>query len=542
MITIKRYFTIALVVALCLSPLTYRAQAQEPTKKNPKQTVAPAATGSVTGGGTPGHLSKWVGVSGSTTYVLGDSNIFEDKFGKVGIGTTAPTSPLTVQGMIEITLGGLKFPDGTVQTTAALSSIFHDASLMGNGTQASPLGLANGGVKANHLANGVVVRSLNGLTDNVQLAAGANITITPAGNTLTIAATGALTGVAHDTTLTGNGTTGSPLGVAVPLVLNGSVSGNGVIQVANPSGKGVVASGASVAVEARAGNINGSTGMGVDAFGGNATGLFSGGTGIRTNGGSSLNSFGGRGMLAFGGTGGTEGGSGIFASGGTGSGAGNRGGHGIEAASGPGFNGATDGLAGEFLGNVRISGANSSPGNLSVAGTLSKGAGSFKIDHPLDPENKYLYHSFVESPDMMNIYNGNVTTNESGEAVVELPDFFEALNKDFRYQLTVIGTFAQAIVADEIRGNRFVIRTNAPNVKVSWQVTGIRQDAFANKNRIPVEEEKPEVERGYFLHPDAFHQPEERSINWARNPELMQQLKAQRLEAERRLKQQPHQR
>jgi hypothetical protein len=161
-------------------------------------------------------------------------------------------------------------------------------------------------------------------------------------------------------------------------------------------------------------------------------------------------------------------------------------------------------------------------GNVSVSGTLSKGAGSFKIDHPLDPENKYLYHSFVESPDMKNIYDGNVTTDDNGEAVVDMPDYFEALNSDFRYQLTVLGTFAQAIVAKKIKGNRFVIKTSAPNVEVSWQVTGIRQDAFANKHRIPVEEVKPEIERGYYLHPDAFDKPLSRGVEWVRNPELNQ--------------------
>jgi hypothetical protein len=176
------------------------------------------------------------------------------------------------------------------------------------------------------------------------------------------------------------------------------------------------------------------------------------------------------------------------------------------------------GLAGEFVGNV------------SVSGMLSKGGGSFKIDHPLDPENKYLYHSFVESSDMKNIYDGNVMTNENGEAIVELPAYFEALNRDFRYQLTVIGTFAQAIVADEVKGNRFTIRTNAPNVKVSWQVTGIRQDGWAKKNRIQVEVEKPERERGFYLHPEAFNQPEEHGIEWARHPELMRQVKQQRIE------------
>ncbi|MGB6676336.1 MAG: hypothetical protein WBE44_06580, partial [Terriglobales bacterium] len=89
-------------------------------------------------------------------------------------------------------------------------------------------------------------------------------------------------------------------------------------------------------------------------------------------------------------------------------------------------------------------------GNVDVDGNLSKAGGSFKIDHPLDPANKYLYHSFVESPDMMNIYNGNVITDAQGDAVVPLPDWFETLNRDFRYQLTVIGQFAQAIVASEI--------------------------------------------------------------------------------------------
>lgn len=78
-------------------------------------------------------------------------------------------------------------------------------------------------------------------------------------------------------------------------------------------------------------------------------------------------------------------------------------------------------------------------GNLNVTGKLTKGSGSFKIDHPLDPANKYLSHSFVESPDMMNVYNGNITTDRHGLATITLPDYFEALNRDFRYQLTVIG-------------------------------------------------------------------------------------------------------
>lgn len=139
-------------------------------------------------------------------------------------------------------------------------------------------------------------------------------------------------------------------------------------------------------------------------------------------------------------------------------------------------------------------------GNLDVAGNLTKLSGTFKIDHPLDPYNKYLYHSFVESPDMMNIYNGNIVTNDSGVAVVVMPDYFEALNRDFRYQLTVIGEFAQAIVASEMEGNHFTIKTDKPNVKVSWQVTGVRQDTFAEENRIVVEVDKEDDMKGTLLY------------------------------------------
>lgn len=113
------------------------------------------------------------------------------------------------------------------------------------------------------------------------------------------------------------------------------------------------------------------------------------------------------------------------------------------------------------------------------------------IDHPLDPENRYLAHSCVESPDMMNIYNGNITTDAEGYAEVTLPDYFETLNRDFRYQLTAIGKFAQAMIAREIEDNRFVIRTDVPEVKVSWQVTGVRKNPWAEANRIQVETPKP---------------------------------------------------
>ena len=157
-----------------------------------------------------------------------------------------------------------------------------------------------------------------------------------------------------------------------------------------------------------------------------------------------------------------------------------------------------------------------SSGNATFFGSLSKAGGSFQIDHPLDPENKFLYHSFVESPDMMNVYNGNITTDSSGYATITMPDYFEALNRDFRYQLTVIDsdTFALVRVSEKMRDGHFTIATNVPNIEVSWQVTGIRHDAWANKNRIPNAVDKVGVEKGKYLHPEAFGQPIEKSIRY----------------------------
>jgi hypothetical protein len=130
-------------------------------------------------------------------------------------------------------------------------------------------------------------------------------------------------------------------------------------------------------------------------------------------------------------------------------------------------------------------------GDVTVNGTLTKSAGSFKIDHPLDPAHKYLSHSFVESPDMLNVYNGNATLDGRGEAVVLLPAYFEALNRDFRYQLTPIDAPGPNLyIAEEISGNRFVIAGGTAGARVSWQVTGVRQDAYAEAHRIQVEQDK----------------------------------------------------
>ncbi len=141
--------------------------------------------------------------------------------------------------------------------------------------------------------------------------------------------------------------------------------------------------------------------------------------------------------------------------------------------------------------------------------------GTTRLDHPLDPENQYLSHAFVDSPDMMSVYNGNVTLDANGEVVVEMPAYFQALNRDFRYVLTAVGGPGPNLhIAQKIENNRFKIAGGTPGLEVSWMVTGIRQDPWANENRIPVEEPKPEDERGTYLYPEGYGQPESRGVSY----------------------------
>jgi hypothetical protein len=193
----KRKLTVTVSVTMvALASLVTTPHAQS---ARPGQTVSMLAAddASVKGNGTVGQLPKWVGGSNPTRDV-GDSIVSETSSGQIGIGTQAPASKLTVAGTIESTLGGFKFPDSTIQTTAGLAAVVHDVTLAGTGSAASPLGVAPGGIGAAQLASnavtaaaiapGNVVKGLNGLTDNVTLAAGNGVTLTPAGNTLTIAA------------------------------------------------------------------------------------------------------------------------------------------------------------------------------------------------------------------------------------------------------------------------------------------------------------------------------------------------------------------
>jgi hypothetical protein len=174
--------------------------------------------------------------------------------------------------------------------------------------------------------------------------------------------------------------------------------------------------------------------------------------------------------------------------------------------------------AGYFYGNVRID------GNYSATGTKS-----FVIDHPVDPDNKYLYHFCVESDALLTTYSGNVILDGRSEAEVQLPSWFEALNRDFRYQLTAVGAPGPNLhVSREMSGNRFAIAGGQPGMKVSWQVTAVRHDRFAEGNKIEVEVDKSATERGKYLHPVEYGLPSARGLNYRETQRMEETTKADR--------------
>jgi trimeric autotransporter adhesin len=226
---------------------------------------------------------------------------------------------------------------------------------------------------------------------------------------------------------------------------------------------------------------------------------------------------GGTGVLGFGGGGGTAGG-------GPGSGTGQ------DGAGGSFSGGSQAGELGDGIDAVGGSGfAAVFTGDINVTGEVDATVKLFKIDHPQDPANKYLVHASVESSETINLYTGNVLLDAGGAAVVQLPAWFQAENADFRYSLAAVGTPAPNLyVAEEIAGNQFKIAGGRAGQKVSWQVTGVRQDPYAKVHPLVVEQAKKPREQGYYVRPELFGQPEEKGMEWARHPEMMKQVKTRR--------------
>jgi len=202
---------------------------------------------------------------------------------------------------------------------------------------------------------------------------------------------------------------------------------------------------------------------------------------------------------------------------------------GANGAGGIGVEAVSSGAGGDALVATNLPGtglAGFFSGDISVTGSITAGTKDFKIDHPLDPANQYLYHASVESSEMMNIYTGNVILDANGLGVVQLPQWFGAMNSDLRYQLTAIGAPAPNLhIAEELAQDHFKIGGGSPGMKVSWQVTAIRQDAFARAHPLAVEVQKPANERGFYLHPELYGAPQEKGILWARHPGMMKRMK-----------------
>jgi trimeric autotransporter adhesin len=501
---------------------------------NATSTVDTSSNGlspSLSGTGTTDFLPLW-----TSSTALGSSALFQTGSGssaKIGINTITPQAMLDVKGSVTIRslLNLPALSSATASTGANSNQIGFVASVFNSSTHAAVNEVFRWLAEPasnNTSAPSATLNLLFGTAPTAPTETGLKINhkgqITFAsGQTFPGTGSGTITGVTAGTALTGGGTSGVVTlnldTTQVPrLAANNTFSGNNTfdaatifqtIQADGQTTVGLPTSGTFPTLTAQLTVFStGPTGWdGIDTTGGAEVG-----SGISATGGDETAS-----SSIQGGTGGTF--TGGFSPGTTGDG--------VFATPGDATFSSGPGWAGLFIGDIDVTGV--------VFGSVK----DFKVDHPLDPANKYLVHASVESSEMMNIYSGNVVTDELGLARVKLPDWFEAENTDFRYQLTVIGgRFAQAIVSKEIADHQFTISTNATNVKVSWQVTAVRKDAFAKAHPLVVEQQKPAHERGFYQNPELFGQPAEKQTEWGRHPQQMQHMKA--MHEQQKLQSQQH--
>jgi trimeric autotransporter adhesin len=388
-----------------------------------------------------------------TTTPIGSSNWVERirvaPNGNVGVGTIVPAQKLSVAGTIESTSGGFKFPDGTTQTTGALTSVAAGGGILVSGGSTPT-------ISANFAGTGGDFGTLTSVARGNHTHDGRYLALT--GGTLSGGIAVNAGAAAYAGLFAGRIAVANTSGDAVEITQIAG-AGNGIDVLTSSVNAGILAETLSTDYSTAVAGIG-------DAA--NATGV----------------------------AGWSTAGWGVLGS----------------SSSGVGVYGYADpaGWAGVFNGDALVL------NNLYVDGNVFKGGGAFKIDHPLDPEHKYLSHSFVESPDMKNIYDGVAVLDQSGEALITLPEWFQALNRDYRYQLTSIGAHMPLYVAEELSENRFKIAGGVRGKKVSWQITGIRQDAYANAHRIVVEEPKAADEQGQYLHPEAFNEPRTKRVKMGR--------------------------
>lgn len=462
------------------------------------------------------------GVTGWSDHYLGIRNIDAGLLamvvrdnGNVGVGVaSAPTEKLQVSGTIHSMTGGFKFPDGTVQTTAASGG-----GGIGGGGTAGYLPKFTG--SGSTIGNSVVREAANG-DIGLQVTPAATLHLHKVGETAAIRITDGNTGATPtdglEISLPGGFTDAQiwnrengKLSLGTSGVERIAIAAGGQVDVKSAMTVTTAVSPALWTICTLTGNTHAQAVYGVanPAPGYGFGGLFqSTGCGVKgevselTTGGQTYKGVEGRAESL---TGTIQGvyGYGASVSGGTK--------YGVKGfVQGPGVNYAVYGshgggagtyYAGYFDGNVQVN------GNFAVSGTKA-----FRIDHPADPANKYLNHFCVESDRAMNVYSGNAVLDAAGEAWVELPAYFDAVNREPRYQLTCLGEFAPVFVAERIAENRFKIAGGQPGLEVSWQVTAVRSDAAAEKYRLPAEQEKPAEERGRYMNPELYGMPESMRI------------------------------
>ena len=490
----------------------------------------------ITGSGITNYVPLWTNAS-----TLASSAIYQNPMnGNIGIGTTGPVAAFEVvnnnsvpiqgttsnqapalRGVNTAASGNPIGVSGTVTSGtggAGVYGINSETSGLGFGvigTNASPVGVGvygsesattgvNFGVFGNvNSPSGVGVEGLQSLTTGPGYGV-IGITYSPGGiGTLghNMATSGPAVGV--------DGQSESPDGAGVYGVANATEGASYGVEGESLSGNGAGVYGTNTATSGNAFGVFGQSASGYGVYGKSATGVAILGACVPTGSNTCYNGVAGINNSTSGGMNGvyalteSPGGSAVYMV--------NTGGGSLLVGTESNGGNATFYVQGD--GSGYFGGAVQIDGNLSVTGTLTKGGGSFKIDDPIDPTNKYLSHSFVESPDMLNIYNGTARLNARGEVWVTMPDYFEALNRDFQYVLTALGRPQPYLyIAMKMKGNRFKIAGGKPNAEVSWQVTGIRQDAWANAHRIPTEEDKPLQERGTYLHPELFGAPASQGI------------------------------
>lgn len=186
-------------------------------------------------------------------------------------------------------------------------------------------------------------------------------------------------------------------------------------------------------------------------------------------------------------------------------------GSGVSGTSAQGYGVEADGATGLYA--TGASRAAYLDGDVVITGTVFEGANRMRIDHPIQPEDRYLVHAAVVSSELKNVYDGTAVLDEDGFATVELPDWFESLNESFRYQLTAVGAPAPDLhVSRPLTDHTFTIAGGGAGLEVCWQITGVRCDDWARANPLTTDEIKPEEEKGFFVHPELIGRPADRSL------------------------------